>query len=104
MSDEEKNQIKTKYLKSITNDIPNDYILSTILFEGFRNDTDLIKEKGLSKLSAGRKRGVQCLDTVLPKSCEAIMELPLVYKYFPDETETEILRIAEAVNQCSKLM
>lgn len=104
VSDEEKNEIKTKFLKSITEDVPDEYILGAVLFGEFRNNTDFIKEKGLSNLSPEKKRGVQCLDSALPKSCEAIMELPLVYKYFPDETEAEFLELSENVNQCSKLM
>jgi hypothetical protein len=104
VSDEEKNEIKTKFLKSITEDVPDDYIFLAVLYGKFRNDTDFIKEKRLSNLSPEKKRGVQCLDSALPKSCEAIMELPLVYKYFPDETEAELLELSENVNQCSELM
>ena len=104
ISDEEKNEMKIKHLKSITEDVPDNIILTAILFAGFRNDTNMIKEKGMSRLSGTKKRGFQCLDAALPKSCEAIMELPIVYKYFPDKKETEILEISENIKECSRLM
>jgi len=103
-SEEEKNEIKTKYLKSITKDLPEEFILATILFAGYRNNTNSIIEKGISRLSGTQKRGIQCLDAALPKSCEAIMELPIAHKYFPNEKEAKILEVAENIAQCSELM
>ena len=104
VSDKEKKELKIDYLKSVAPNLSDDMAQLAVAYGGFRQDITSIKANGLSKLSAAKKRPVQCMDKILPPSCEAIMEIPLSLKYFPDKKSKEFADITEGMNECSDLM
>ena len=105
LSDDEKDEIRTKHLKSIAPEIPEGWATQIVGYVAYRSQVDgILKSKNVSRVSAKKLRPVQCIDKAFPASCEAIMEIPLLYKYFPEEKSLEFKDLAEASKECSALI
>ena len=104
VSDKEKKELKIKYLKSVAPNLSDDMAELAVGYGGYRQSITSLKANGLSKLSAAKKRPIQCMDKILPPSCEAIMEIPLSLKYFPDEKTKEFYDISLGMLECSDLV
>jgi hypothetical protein len=104
ISNEDKKELKIKYLKSVAPNLPDEIAELAVGFGGYRQSITSLEVSGMSRLSAAKKRPIQCMDQVLPPTCEEIMEIPLSYKYFPKERSKKFLELSEGMTKCSELI
>ena len=104
LSNEDKKELKIKYLKSVAPNLPDEIAELAVGFGGYRQSITSLEVSGMSRLSAAKKRPIQCMDQVLPPTCEEIMEIPLSYKYFPKERSKKFLELSEGMTKCSELI
>jgi hypothetical protein len=95
VSKSEKSKMKQEPL--ITAGVSTKWAKDLLPIINIRKNTDLLKKGGKNK------KLVNCANEIMPKSCELIVEMGILYKYFPNIQAAQYQKINEGVQECMSL-
>lgn len=95
ISKSEQKEMKAKPL--IKAGVDEDWTENLTAAISIRNSVDEIKKAGKNI------KMVNCADEILPQSCSLIVQMGILYKYFPDEKLSEYKKINDGVKECNTL-